>query len=310
MRVLTVCSGKKQSSVSFENSHPFISEQINALKARGVEFDVFLIENKGVKGYLIALKHLNNRIRGGNYDLIHAHYGFSGMLSVLQFRLPVVISFLGCDINVLWERLISTFAMQFSAHNIFVSKDLFNKAFCNKRSSVLSYGVDFDTMFPVDKTKARDKLGFDISQKICLFGSKKTRYEKNFPLAERAVNKLKGVHLLDIKGGYSKDEINLLINAADVLLLTSYREGSPQIIKEAMACNTPIVTTNVGDVKDVIGETEGCFISDNNPESVAANIKKALKFSCRTNGRDAIKHFDNNIIADKILNIYKNIIYN
>jgi len=100
----------------------------------------------------------------------------------------------------------------------------------------------------------------------------------------------------------------LLMNAVDLVLMTSFTEGSPQFIKEAMACNCPIVSTDVGDVKDVIKNTKGCYITSYIPEDVATKIELALNYGKKTDGREHIKHFDNELIALKILNVYKKII--
>jgi teichuronic acid biosynthesis glycosyltransferase TuaC len=93
-----------------------------------------------------------------------------------------------------------------------------------------------------------------------------------------------------------------------VVLLTSLWEGSPNVIKEAMACNTPIVSTDVGDVKEIIGKTEGCFITSFDPEDVSDKIKKALEFGKRTTGREDIKHLESGVVAKRIIAIYKNVL--
>ena len=116
--------------------------------------------------------------------------------------------------------------------------------------------------------------------------------------------------LLELSEEYKRHEVNFLLNACDLLLMTSIREGSPQVIKEAMACNCPIVSTEVGDVKDIIGNTKGCFITSHDPIDVAKKIQLALDFGKRTNAREKIKHLDINIIADKINNIYKEVVRN
>jgi teichuronic acid biosynthesis glycosyltransferase TuaC len=67
-----------------------------------------------------------------------------------------------------------------------------------------------------------------------------------------------------------------LLNAADLLLLTSLTEGSPQVIKEAMACNCPIVATDVGDIREIIGYTDGCYITTFKPSDVAVKIQAAF----------------------------------
>jgi len=106
----------------------------------------------------------------------------------------------------------------------------------------------------------------------------------------------------------SREEVNLLLNACNLLLLTSFSEGSPQIIKEAMACNCPVVATDVGDIREVIKGTDGCYITSFDPEDVAEKIKLALQFKGRTNGRKKIQHFDNDLIAEKVYNVYEQIV--
>ena len=94
----------------------------------------------------------------------------------------------------------------------------------------------------------------------------------------------------------------------DMALMTSFSEGSPQFIKEAMACNLPIVSTDVGDVKEIIQKTEGCYICKNEPEDVAKKIELALDFAKKTTGREKIQHLDNRIIAEKIIQVYQNVL--
>ena len=91
-------------------------------------------------------------------------------------------------------------------------------------------------------------------------------------------------------------------------MLTSLWEGSPNVIKEAMACNIPIVSTDVGDVREVIGNTEGCYITSFEPEYIAEKIELALQFGKRTDGRENIKHLESSLIARKIIDLYKKIV--
>ncbi len=105
--------------------------------------------------------------------------------------------------------------------------------------------------------------------------------------------------------------MHIYLNATDVLLLTSKWEGSPNVIKEAMACNCPIVSTNVGDVKWLLDGVEGCFITTNDPRDVADKINKALNFKSKTKGRDKLFRlgFDSEHIAKKIIKVYEELIY-
>ena len=134
---------------------------------------------------------------------------------------------------------------------------------------------------------------------------------KNAPLAKDAVGLLNcsNVKLLELKG-YSREEVTLLMCAADAFLMTSFTEGSPQVIKEAMACGCPIVSVDVGDVKERVEGIEGCYVSETrNPEELANLIKKALDFNGKTNGREKIiaDGLDNSLVAQKLITIYENI---
>ena len=135
---------------------------------------------------------------------------------------------------------------------------------------------------------------------------------KNAPLAFKAIELLgaDGVELLELKG-YTREEISLLMCAADVLLLTSHTEGSPQVIKEAMACGCPIVSVDVGDVKERVDGVEGCYVTQSkDPRELADLLKKALAFEGRTKGRERIisDGLDNAFVARELIGIYERII--
>nr|MBP9044541.1 glycosyltransferase family 4 protein [Spirochaetota bacterium] len=149
------------------------------------------------------------------------------------------------------------------------------------------------------------------SKKHILFMSNPDRPEKNYNLAKQAYNLLNENNIvLHVIYNISNDKIPHYYYSADLLLLTSLWEGSPNVIKEAMACNLPIVSTDVGDVKEVIGSTEGCYICSYDPKDVAEKIKMALDFGKRTNGRERIIKLglDADNIAKKIINVYDKVL--
>ena len=145
--------------------------------------------------------------------------------------------------------------------------------------------------------------------RFVLFSGSFTNEVKNPALAKEAMEQIADAELVELRG-YSREEVNLLMNAADCLLLTSHREGSPQVIKEAMACGTPIVSVDVGDVKDVISGTEGCYIADRNPDDIAEKIRMALAFKGKTNGRQRIIDLglSNELVAKRLLGIYHQVL--
>jgi hypothetical protein len=169
--------------------------------------------------------------------------------------------------------------------------------------------VDFERFYPVDKEEVRKKLGMNQEERTILFVGDPGRPEKNVKLARDAVALLRDDSCkLCVISGISHESLNWYYNAANVFLLTSFHEGSPNVIKEAMACNCPIVSTDVGDAREVIGNTKGCYITSFDPGDAAEKLKLALAFGQRTNGRDNIRHLEIAIIAEKLMEIYQNLV--
>jgi len=308
MRILIVCSGNVE-DFNLILHHAFIYEQIEAVKqCFNIEYDVFNIRGKGFIGYLGNLNQLKNKIKNFAPDIVHAHFGLSGLLAGLQRKSPVIITFHGSDVNLSNVLPFSRIAALLSKYNIFVSTKIYNRVGIHKKNVVIPCGINFDIFYPVELKEAREKLKMEIGKKYILFGASFKRKEKNSALAFSALKKLEmDCELIELDNR-KREEVNLLLNACDVLLLTSISEGSPQVIKEAMACNRPIVATDVGDIKDVMGNTEGCFITSFDPDDVASKIKLALDYGKGTEGRKKIKNYDNKIIAEKVYNVYMNVL--
>lgn len=304
MKILIVCSGNAE-NFDFRIHQAFVYEQIESVKKiYNIEYDTFFVKGRGILGYLKNIPELNSKIKSYSPDLVHAHFGLSGLLACLQKKVPVIVTFHGSDGNVPQIRFLSKIAARLSKSNIYVTGSVSKLIVENKKGSIIPCGINIDTFYPIDKKTAREMLNMDYEKKYILFASNFSNKVKNAPLAFSAMKKA-GVdcELIELKNK-SRGEVNLLLNACDLLLLTSFSEGSPQIIKEAMACNCPIVATDVGDIREVIDGTEGCFITSFGPEDVADKIKLALQFNSRTNGREKIKDFDNKLIAEKVLNVY------
>lgn len=301
MNVLFVCSGNEG------EIKPFIIEQANSLEKLGVKVSFYVITGKGFLGYLKNLRFFKSKLKSLDIELIHAHYGLSGLLSTLQWKVPVVITFHGSDINIWWVRIFSLFASRLASKSIFVSKKL-SEQLRVKDAEIIPCGVNTEKFIVADKITAREKLGLDSNKNIILFASRFDNKVKNYELAKNATDLIGNNHKLIELKGYSREELNLLLNAADLLLLTSHSEGSPQIIKEAMACNCPIVATDVGDIKEVISNTDGCYLSSFDPEDVSNKVKNILSKKSRTMGREKIMNLDNKLIAERIVSVYKNIL--
>jgi len=286
---------------------PFVVDQTNALKKKHITIDFFGIVGKGIIGYLKNLPALKKKITSFKPDIIHAHYGLSGLLSNLQFRIPVVTTYHGCDINRANFRVLSSIPLIFSAYNIFVSeKQQRNVRWIAKKHTILPCGIDLDFFKPLDKIESQRRLGWTLNKKYVLFSSAFSRPEKNSKLAHKAIKLLPGYELIELKG-YSRDYVLLLMSACDVGLLTSVREVSPMFIKEMMACGKPIVSTDVGDVKSLIEGTPGCSIVPLDASAIAHAIKKAIACSSVSYPASSLALMDNDAVAAKLISIYRKI---
>lgn len=302
MRILVVASYNKGRFA------PFIVEQAEALKKQSVEIEYYGVEGKGILGYLRNLPGLKRKIKEFHPDVIHAHYGLSGLFANLQRRVPVVTTYHGSDINEKKILPFSKVAMRLSAWNIFVSRKTLEIARPKNRFTLLPCGIDLSETQLTSKEDARQKMNLSNEKNYILFAGAFDNGVKNAPLAQKAVEDLQDSQtvLLELKG-YSREEVTLFMCASDAFLMTSFREGSPQVIKEALACGCPIVSVDVGDVKERINGVEGCFVSDSrDSRELAGLLQKAIAYEGRTIGREKIigDGLDNQLIAEKLLSLY------
>lgn len=283
----------------------FRKEQGESLK-EFAPVEYFNIEKGGISGYIKSWIALKKRIKEHKYDLIHAHYGLSGMACVLQRKIPVVITFHGSDIWIPSIRLISLIASHLSAWNIFISKKLreYAKGFRKKRSSIIPCGINLDVFFPMNKDEAKRIMNLNENDRYVLFSGSFNNKIKNYPLAKEVVDQLKNVNLIELKD-FSKAQVNNLMNACDGLLVTSFYESGPLVVKEAMACNLPIVSTDVGDVKSVVGDTENCYIVDSYLPEITEKLKLILDNPKRTSGLDRMHQYNLSVIAERVYEVFE-----
>jgi glycosyltransferase involved in cell wall biosynthesis len=309
MKILFVSSGNSKTGIT-----PIVKSQGESLKRNGVDLDYFTIVGKGTKGYLRNIPRLKSFLKNKNYDLIHSHYSLSSIVASLSSKLPMVVSLMGGDtqMNFFWKSIIRVF-YRFRWKITIVKSTSMKKSISLNNAVVIPNGVDFRIFKPIEKDIAKIKVSFNNKKHIIFVGNP-ARPEKNYTLAKRAVEIINNVNIeLNAVLNVDQNIIPYYMNAADILLLTSLREGSPNVIKEAMVCNCPIVSTDVGDVKWVIGDTEGCYVCSFDPQQAAQKIRLALEFSNkygRTKGRERIIELglDSVTIAHKIINVYHEVL--
>ena len=307
MKVLFVSSGNSDMGIS-----PIIKNQGESLVSDEIELTYYLIQGKGFFGYLKNIFKLRKFLRSDCFDIIHAHYSLSAIVASLSLFRPVIVSLMGSDVkeNKRFKIIIKLFSIFFWDRLIVKSKDMARNIGDIKKISIIPNGVNLNKFKPLPMEKHQQHLKWDTQKRHILFAADPDRYEKNYKLAYEAFSKLKSDIELHHLSNVPNDIMPMYYSAADLVLLTSLWEGSPNVIKEAMACNCPIVSTDVGDVKEVIEKTDGCYICSFESEDVAEKIKLALVFGKRTKGRERIRPLDDRIVAKKLINIYKEAINN
>ena len=288
---------------------PFITEQVDAIEKQGVECQYFGVDGNGIAGYLRQLPKLRKTIRKFRPDIIHAHYGLCGLLANYQRRIPVVTTYHGSDINDPRVLRLSKKCIRRSRFNLFVSQKNVDIARPKKDFALIPCGIDLEDYPIMDKADARRQMGLNPTGKYVLFAGAFDNPVKNAPLAKAAMAFVPEAELLELKG-FSRPQVSTLMQAVDAFLMTSFTEGSPQVIKEAMACGCPIVSVDVGDVRERTKGIEGCYIAERDPEDLARSIQDALNYVGRTDGRQAIEKngLSNDVIATRIISIYENLL--
>lgn len=287
---------------------PFITEQVNALQERGVDCRYFPVDKSGFSGYLSHLLGLYKTIRDVGPDIVHAHYGLCGLLANFQRKVPVVTTYHGSDINERIIRPFSRLSMCLSAFNIFVSRRTVELVSPKKHFALIPCGINLEDYPVMAKEEARRCRQLEPQAKYVLFAGAFDNAVKNAPLAKKATALLEHTALIELKG-YSRSEVAELMYAADALLMTSFTEGSPQVIKEALACGCPIVSVDVGDVRESVEGLEGCYVVERDPVALARALQKAFSLRGRTEGRRVIERrgLANDEIAQRIIEVYRQV---
>jgi teichuronic acid biosynthesis glycosyltransferase TuaC len=264
---------------------PCIRDQILAVRDRGVQVDVLHIKRWRKITYLRAACQLFLlSFRRRHYDLIHAYYGHCGLLARLQYKCPVVITFLGSDLLSRRDGTIGRLAARLVEGVIVMSEEM-RQVSKRPDAHVIPFGVNTGVFAVRPMEQARQRLGLPLGEKLILFPWSPARAEKRFDLVETALrilqNRYDNVRVVAI---HDKPHavVAEYMNACDVLVLASDHEGSPMAVREALACHLPIVSVDVGDVRQVIGNVEGCYLCKQNAEDLADALGKVLERGQRT----------------------------
>ena len=293
--------------------------QIESVRALGA--DVSVLEVRGIKRlkYLQSLGRLWSLAR--SVDLIHAHFGYCGWLARSYVRKPVVVSFMGDDLlgTPDWAGRVgaaSNLIVQIdrwvarTVDAVIVKSSEMARVVAPVPAHVIPNGVDLQAFSPMNAARARSALGWSEGDRYVLFAGNPDSPRKGFPLARAAAaqaaaamtERLKLIPLSQVP----PERVPLYMNACDALLMTSFLEGSPNVVKEAMACNLPVVSVPVGDVPELLTDVSGCAVCARDASDLASALAQILHHGQRTNGRVVLERrgLDLPSVARRVVDVY------
>lgn len=295
----------------------FIKEQIEAIiKYYPIDYDIYFIDGRKNKwNYIKSISKIHNMILHNKYDLIHIHYGLAGLFLFKKMRnkIPIVITLHGGDIQKTQKKYIQIFLTKKilkKADFVITLNDKMNnevKPFVT-RTEVIPCSINTEFFIPPINRSRNAPLNV-------VFPSSKERVEKNYRLFKDVLDLYKQKYSIDLQcielNKMNRQQVVELFQIADVMLMTSYSEGSPQVVKEAMACNLPVISTNVGDVDYLLKGVKGSLVVDNK----AISLSEALFLSLNEQisgieGREKLIELglDDKTIASRIYSLYQSLI--
>jgi glycosyltransferase involved in cell wall biosynthesis len=304
-------------TVDLPRNVPFIVQQVRYLRAAGLQVEVMPFRGaRSPMNYARAWRAVQRRIREGGHDLVHAQFGQAGALAAFPKRCPLVVTYHGDDLEgivgedgrYLWlgrvlRRVSQAVALRADA-TVAVSRHLV-KYLPRPPDAIIPTGIDFETFRPVPMAEARGRLGLPEGRKLVLFPANPREARKRHALAEEAVRMVEGAELV-VAWGVLHQDVSLYMNACDVLVQTSMHEGSPTVVKEALACDMPIVSVDVGDVRERLEPVEGCVVCpDDRPGTIAAALKSVLVRGGRVRGRETVASLEESLLTARLLEVYR-----
>jgi teichuronic acid biosynthesis glycosyltransferase TuaC len=286
----------------------FVRDQVEDLRGLGIDLSLLSFDGRNdAFNYMRAAVKVRRIVSQEDFDVIHAHYGLTGAVVALQRRVPVVTTFHGSDYNgqSWWQRYISWVVARRS-FPVVVSEEGRRSLNC-PAATVIPAGVDTQLFKPTDRQVARRKLGWTEEGKYVLFPGNRMNRRKRADLFDAVMTEVRkeapGVQVKALEG-FSRDQTALVLNAVDVTLMTSDREGSPVAVRESLACLTPVVSVEVGDVSDVLADLPGCGIFPREAPALARGVLDSLAAERHSDLRRRAEETSRRKVAKRVATLY------
>jgi teichuronic acid biosynthesis glycosyltransferase TuaC len=306
----------------------FVRDEVAALRKTGVEADVYFVNGKANKlNYVGVPVGLVRRLRARRYDIIHAHHSYCAFFATLQKRIPVVWTFHEGEISSGADVIHSDRVTKRLAYSKGFKRSMARKVDAlvvvsghlieplgRPDAVAIPCGIDTSVFEPMDKASARERLGLDPKGRFVLFPSDPDRVEKRYELAKSGVDEYNvrsgagGALELLCLHNVPHEDVPLYMNACEALLMTSAFEASPVTVREALACNVPVISTDVGDVKSVLDGIEGCYIIEPDAGDIAEKLGEAFARTTPFEGRKKMMEYSIEATTEKLIELYRRLI--
>lgn len=262
-----------------------------------------------------------------NIDLVHVMWGTTAaMVAVCFSPRPVVISFCGSDLlgnknefghltkGGKINQILSKIAARFATHIITKSEHM-RSLLPQKiqiKTTVIPNGVNLSGFYPLPLAESKEKLGWDTVKKHVLFFYTDGQLVKNPKMAMQVMELVKQEipeAEMVIATKIPHEQLLYYYNASDVMILTSFHEGSNNSLKEAIACNLPVVSVGVGDAKERLGNLDACYVVDTfDPLLFKERVVHVLNSGARSNGVNTTTELSIENVAEKVIGVYKKVL--
>ena len=310
-------------------SGTFVEQQIKGLEQVGMTVETVLLDRaqKGMSVYLAARRLVRAAIIDFRPDIVHAMYGgiMADIVTATVDNRPTIVSFCGDDL--LGEHLAGTVRKFISKCGVLSSyraarraggiviksrnlQDALPLDIPRSKVKIIPNGIDLERFKPLDQKSCRNQLGWRSDCLNVVFPTNSGDPVKRPELANAAIRvaERSGIEIeLHRLKNVSHAQVPVWLSASDVVLLTSLHEGSPNVIKEALACNVPIVSVDVGDVRERIQGIEGCYVAASDPVELASKLVSVHAGPRRVDGRKAVQNLSLSQIALQLKQFYDEI---